>query len=217
MNIELARRNMVEQQVRPWDVIDQNVLDALYAVHREEYVPPAYRSLAFADLEIPLGRGQTMLRPPLEARIVQTLALRPSDRVLEVGTGSGFMAALLASRAAHVYSVEIDPELKAFGEANLARAGVRNVTVEQGDAARGWSKHAPYDVIILTGSVPVLPEEFQRQLAPGGRLFAVVGDAPAMTARLVTAIGSGVANSVDLFETCIAPLAHAPQPERFHF
>jgi len=217
MNIEQARRNMVEQQIRPWDVIDQNVLDALYAARREDFVPAAYRNLAFADLEIPLGCGETMLRPQLEGRILQTLALRPTDRVLEVGTGSGFMAALLAARAAHVYTVEIDAELKAFGEANLARNGVRNVTVEQGDAARGWTKRAPYDAIVLTGSVPVLPPELAEQLAPGGRLFAVVGDAPAMTARLITRIADGACNELDLFETSIAPLRNAPQPQRFRF
>jgi protein-L-isoaspartate(D-aspartate) O-methyltransferase len=217
MNIEQARFNMVEQQIRPWEVLDQQVLDLLYVVRREDFVPRAYQALAFSDLEIPIGEGETMLQPKVEARILQEVAPGGTDKVLEVGTGSGYMAALLAHRARHVHTVEISPTLKRFGEANLRTAGVVNVTVEQGDAARGWSKHAPYDVIVLTGSTPVLPDAFLAQLAPGGRLFAVVGEPPVMSARLVTAVGGGSFNTVDLFETVLAPLKNALERDKFVF
>ena len=220
MNIEQARFNMVEQQIRTWEVLDQTVLDLLYVVRREEFVPDAYRMLAFSDLEIPpwkCGHGQKMMQPKVEARILQEVAPKSTDRVLEVGTGSGYMAALLAHRARHVHSVEILPELKRLGEANLRRAGVANVTVDVGDAARGWAKHAPYDVIVLTGSTPELPDAFMDQLAPGGRLFAVVGEAPVMEARLVTCVGPGSFNTVDLFETILAPLANALEGDKFEF
>jgi protein-L-isoaspartate(D-aspartate) O-methyltransferase len=217
MNIEQARFNMVEQQIRTWEVLDQTVLDLLYVVRREAFVPDAYRTLAFSDLEIPIGSGQQMMQPKVEARILQEVAPKSTDRVLEVGTGSGYMAALLAHRARHVNSVEIVPELKRLGEANLRRAGVANVTVEGGDAARGWAKQAPYDVIVLTGSTPELPDAFLDQLAPGGRLFAVVGEAPVMEARLVTCVGPGSFNTVDLFETILAPLANALERDKFEF
>ena len=221
MNIEQARFNMVEQQIRPWEVLDQDVLDLLYVVRREEFVPAAYRELAFSDLEIPLrehaGVGETMLQPKVEARILQETAAKRGDKVLEVGAGSGYLVALLAHRARHVRAVEIDPALKALAEANLRRAGVANVTVELGDGARGWTRHAPYDVIVLTGSTPVLPDALPAQLAPGGRLFAVVGELPVMSARLVTCIGAGSFNTVDLFETVLAPLRNAMQREKFVF
>ena len=217
MNLEQARTNMVEQQIRTWEVLDQEVLDLLYVVPREEFVPAQHRALAFSDLEIPIGEGQRMWQPKLEARVLQELALRKSDRVLEVGTGSGYLAALLAHRAGHVYSVEIRPKLAVSGKANLERHGVDNVTLEIGDAARGWPRHAPYDAIVLTGSTPLLPRAFLEQLAPGGRLFAVVGEAPAMRARLVTCSAPGAWGSIDLFETVIAPLANAEHPPRFRF
>jgi protein-L-isoaspartate(D-aspartate) O-methyltransferase len=217
MNIEQARFNMVEQQIRTWEVLNQDVLDLLYVVRREEFVPDAYRPLAFSDLEIPIGNGQKMMQPKLEARILQEVAPKSTDRVLEVGTGSGYMAALLAHRARHVHSVEIVTELRQLGESNLRRAGVANVTVEGGDAARGWAKQAPYDVIVLTGSTPELPDAFLAQLAPGGRLFAVVGEAPVMEARLVTCVAPGSFNTVDLFETVLAPLANALERDKFEF
>jgi protein-L-isoaspartate(D-aspartate) O-methyltransferase len=217
MNIEQARFNMVENQIRPWEVLDQKVLDLLYVVKREDFVPAAYRMLAFADMEIPIGQGEHMWQPKIEARVLQELAIKPTDQVLEIGTGSGYFAALLASSAQHVYSVEIQPELKAAAEANLRRAGVANVTVELGDGANGWTKHSPCDVIVLTGSTPVLPQQFLQQMKPGARLFAIVGNLPVMTARLITCAGDGVYDTVDLFETNIAPLAHAPAGERFNF
>ncbi len=217
MNIEQARFNMVEQQIRTWEVLDQDVLDLLYVVRREEFVPDAYRALAFSDLELPIGHGATMMQPKVEARILQEVAPKKLDKVLEVGTGSGYMAALLAHRARHVHSVEIVPELKRLGEGNLRLAGVANVTVETGDAARGWRQHAPYDVIVLTGSTPELPDTFLAQLAIGGRLFAVVGEAPVMEARLVTCVGHGSFNTMDLFETVLAPLANALERDKFEF
>jgi protein-L-isoaspartate(D-aspartate) O-methyltransferase len=217
MNFEQARFNMVEQQIRPWEVLDQDVLDLLYVVPREEFVPPAHRALAFTDMEIPIGEGERMWAPRVEARVLQELAPRKVDRVLEVGTGSGYLTALLAHRTAHVHSVEIKPALAAFGKANLERHGADNVTLEVGDAARGWSQHAPYDLVVLTGSTPVLPQSWLAQLAPGGRLFAVVGDAPVMTARLVQCAAEGAFRTVDLFETILAPLVNAEHPPRFRF
>src|SRR5687768_842225 len=217
MDFERARFNMVEQQIRPWDVLDPRVLERLFCMRREDYVPQPYRALAFADMEIPLGHGEKMLQPKLEARLVQDLALKDTDRVLEVGTGSGYMTALLAGLSAHVYSVEIIAEFSASAAARLQAHGIRNVTLETGDAARGWDRHAPYDAVVLTGSVPVLPDGFAKSLKPGGRLLAVVGEPPVMEAKLVTCVAAGAYNAVGLFETCIAPLKNAPQPERFVF
>ena len=217
MNVEQARANMVEQQIRPWEVLDQDVLDLLYFVPREEFVPAKHRSLAFSDLEIPIGEGERMWAPKIEARVLQELNVRKTDRVLEVGTGSGYLTALLSHRAAHVFSVEIKPKLAAFGRANLERHGAENATLEIGDAARGWPSHAPYEVIVLTGSTPILPGAFVEQLSPGGRLFAVVGEPPVMTARIVAAAAPGAWRSTDLFETVIAPLVNAERPSRFRF
>jgi protein-L-isoaspartate(D-aspartate) O-methyltransferase len=221
MNVEQARTNMVEQQIRTWEVLDQEVLDLLYVVPREEFVPEQHRALAFSDLEIPIepgvNAGERMWQPKLEARVLQELALKKTDRVLEVGTGSGYLTALMAHRAAEVCSVEIKPALAAFGRRNLAAHGADNVVLQIGDAARGWGASAPYDAIVLTGSTPVLPLAFLEQLNPGGRLFAVVGEAPAMRARLVSCTAPGATRSVDLFETVIRPLANAEQPQRFRF
>ena len=208
---------MVEQQIRTWEVLDQDVLDLLYAVPREDFVPSAYRNIAFSDLEIPLGEGERMWPPKLEARVLQELAVQRSERVLEVGTGSGYLAALLAHRAAQVYTVEIRPALAEFGRANLARHGRDNVIVEVGDGALGYPNWAPYDVIVLTGSTPLVPQSLLDSLAPGGRLFAVVGDAPAMAARIFTCVAHGATRTIDLFETVVAPLANCAQPSRFTF
>jgi len=217
MNLEQARNNMVEQQIRTWEVLDQDVLDLLYLVPREDFVPPQHKALAFSDMEIPIGEGERMWQPKLEARVIQELNIRKTDLVLEVGTGSGYLTALLSHRAGHVHSVEIKPALAALGRKNLSRQGLDNVTLHVGDAARGWPRQAPYDAIVLTGSTPVLPRAFLDQLAPGGRLFAVVGEAPAMGARLVTCSARGACAGVDLFETVIAPLVNAEQPPRFKF
>ena len=217
MNLELARFNMVEQQIRTWEVLDQQVLDLLHRVRREDYVPQQYRALAFADMEIPLGHGEKMLAPKMEARILQELALKPGDKILEVGTGSGYMTALLASLGSHVYSVDINAEFTQSARAKLTAHGIANVTLEAGDAARGWSRNGPYDVIALTGSVPVLPDAFLKDLLPGGRLIAVVGEPPVMEARLITCVAHGAYNTTRLFETCIAPLKNAILAEKFVF
>ena len=214
-NVEQARFNMVEQQIRPWDVLDMRVLDMLTKVKREQFVPPDKREMAFMDLEIPLGHGASMWQPKLEARAVQALQVGRGDRVLEIGSGSGYLTALLSHLAAHVTSVEIIPELNAFAEKNLAAHHIDNVMLIVGDAAQGW--HGLYDAIVLTGSVPVLPEAFQNSLLPGGRMFAIVGDAPTMQARLVTCVTSGVFESATLFETNVAPLQNVLQPKRFVF
>ena len=217
MNLEQARANMVEQQIRTWEVLDQDVLDLLYLVPREAFVPEQYRALAFSDLEIPIGEGERMWAPKMEARVVQELGLRKSDRVLEVGTGGGHLTALLAHRAAHVFSVEIRPALAQFGRRNLETLGVENITLEVGDAARGWPQHAPYDAVVLTGSSPALPRAFLEQLAPGARFFAVLGEPPAMSARLLTCSTPSACQSVDLFETVIPPLVNCERPSRFRF
>jgi protein-L-isoaspartate(D-aspartate) O-methyltransferase len=217
MDLEKVRFNMIEQQIRPWDVLDDSVLSLLQRVKREEYVPEVYRAMALMDLEIPLGQGESMLSPKVEARLVQELHIKPTDKVLEVGTGSGYMTALLASLAKHVHSVEIIPELSRAAGEKLAAHGFNNVTLDVGDAARGWQKHAPYDVIVVTGSLPVLPDEFVAQLNPGGRLLAFVGTAPAMEARLTRLIEPGVTDAEVLFETDVRALKNAPQLEKFVF
>jgi len=216
MDIEQARYNMVEQQIRTWDVLDQNVLDLLFTVRREGYVPTAYRSLAFADLELPLPGGARMWQPKLEARVLQTLKLRRGESVLEVGTGSGYFTALLAASGADVTTVEIDPALAASARSRLGRHGFTSVRLEVGDAARGWGDEL-YDAIVLTGSTPLLPERFPAQLKPNGRVFAIVGEAPAMTARLVAWTAPGSRVTTDLFETVVAPLKNAATPSRFRF
>ncbi len=215
-DVERARFNMVEQQIRTWDVLDPEVLELLFTVKREEFVPAAYRSLAFADLEIPLGDGQRMWTPKLEARVLQVLAVKPDEHVLEIGTGSGYFTALLAARGARVTSVELDAGRAATARANLVRHGFERVRVEVGDGARGFGRDA-YDAIVLTGSTPVLPDAFVAQLAPGGRLFAVVGDAPVMAARLVRHSAAGAPVATNLFETVVPPLVNAAQPARFTF
>ena len=217
MNLEQARFNMVEQQIRPWEVLDSDVLDLLYVVRREEFVPADFRALAFSEIEIPLGDGERMWAPRVEARVLQALGVKKNERALEVGTGSGHFAALLAHCVHHVTSVEINPRLKAFGQQNLERQGIDNVTVELGDAAQGWSAHAPYDIIVLTGSTPVLPQPFLAQLKSEGRLLAIVCDAPVMEARLITCVAEGAHRSVNLFETSFPPLRNALQPKRFSF
>ncbi len=215
MNIEQARFNMIEQQIRPWEVLDPAVLDLLFVVKREDFVPAAYRSLAFADMEIPLGHGQAMLAPKIEAKLLQELGVKKTDKVLEIGTGSGYMAALLAARAEHVVTVELVPELADMARRNLEQAGVANVTVETGDGAQGWSHRGPYDVIVLSGSVPALPGALLKQLRVGGRLAAIVGEAPVMEAQLVTCTAEGVYNTVNLFETVVPALANTEAKSAF--
>lgn len=217
MDLEQARFNMIEQQIRTWNVLDGKVLERLRDVRREDYVPEGQRALAFVDMELPLGGGQVMLAPKLEARIVQELDLKAGDKVLEIGTGSGYLTALLASFAQHVYSVEIDPALSARAAERLSAHGVGNVTLSVGDGAHGWDKSAPYDVIVITASLPLLPDAFRKQLQVGGRLFAIIGEAPVMSATLITRVGSDTFTERKLFETCTTALQHAAQPERFTF
>lgn len=216
MNYEQARFNMVEQQIRPWEVLDPDVLDLLFKVKREDYVPTACRDLAFSDVEIPLGNGFSMWSPKMEARVLQEIGLRRGEHVLEIGTGSGYFAALCRSFRTSVTSVEIDPQLADAARARLAAHGFGDVRVETGDGARGFGSET-YDVIVLTGSTPLLAESWFAQLSPVGRLFAVVGDAPAMTAQIIRWSAPGARVSRTLFETVVAPLTNAPAPSRFEF
>lgn len=216
-DFEQARVTMIESQVRTWEVLDQSVLDLLLVVRREEFVPEKHRALAFADMEIPLGHGEAMLSPKLEARMVQELGIRKTDKVLEVGTGSGYVTALCARLGGQVVSVERIAEFSQSAARKLAGHGIQNVQLVVGEAPEGWPSAGPYDVILLTGSLPFLPDTLQNQLRPGGRLLAVVGEPPVMTAMLVTRISEHAFNSVGLFETSIPPLRNIRQPERFVF
>ncbi len=209
MNIEQARFNMIEQQIRPWDVLDQDVLELLLVVKRENFVTAAYKNLAFVDSEIPLASGENMFTPKLEARILQETGLKKHENVLEIGAGSGYMAALLAYKGRHVTTVEIVPELKALAEKNLADNGVSNVTVELGDGAQGWAKGAPYDVIVVSGGLSVLPEAILQQVKVGGRILAIIGEAPIMSAHLVTRVSDKAYDTRKLFETNVKPLQAA--------
>jgi protein-L-isoaspartate(D-aspartate) O-methyltransferase len=217
LNIELARHNMVEQQVRPWDVLDQRVLDLIARSPRDEYVPARYRNVAYADLFLPLGHGQVMLTPKLEARMLQELEIGPRDRILEIGTGSGYFTSLLAAMGAHVTSVDIYPEFVEAARATLAAHGVQNVTLETGDAARGWDQHGPYDVIAITGSMPVLPDAFVKSLAPGGRLMAFLGKSPVMDAIRIRRLGGEGLERTSIFETDVPALVNAHEPAKFIF
>jgi protein-L-isoaspartate(D-aspartate) O-methyltransferase len=216
-NIEQARFNMVEQQIRTWEVLDPDVLGLLFEVKRERFVPETHRSLAFMDLEIPIGHGEAMMQPKLEARILQELAIKPHETVYEVGTGTGYLTALLARRAKHVTSAEIHADLKAQAEANLAAAGVTNATLLEGDSARAPLVETAFDVIVLTGSTPLLPDAFIARLNPGGRLVAVIGEAPVMEAVLVRHVASESSSRTVLFETMLKPLVNALEPTRFRF
>jgi protein-L-isoaspartate(D-aspartate) O-methyltransferase len=217
MNFEQARFNMVEQQIRPWEVLDPDVLGLLFEVKREQFVPRPHAALAFADMEIPIGHGEAMMQPKMEARILQELAVRPEETVYEVGTGSGYLTALLARRAKHVTSAEIHGDLRESASANLALAGIGNVTLLQGDSARTPLGESSFDVIVLTGSTPELPQAFLDRLNPGGRLFAVVGDAPVMTAVVVERGPGGSLRRTEVFETILKPLLNAQAPARFRF
>jgi protein-L-isoaspartate(D-aspartate) O-methyltransferase len=218
MNIEKARFNMIEQQIRPWDVLAPDVLELLMVVKREAYVPDAYKSLAFVDTQIPLPGGEYMFAPKMEARILQEVAPKKHENVLEIGAGTGYMAALLAHKARHVTTVEINPELKALAEKNLAANGVSNVDVVQGNGAQGWDKgDAQYDVIVVSGSLPVLPDAFLKQLKVGGRLFVIVGEPPVMSAQLITRTSDTGYDTVKVFETDVKPLREAVLPPQFTF
>jgi protein-L-isoaspartate(D-aspartate) O-methyltransferase len=217
MNIEQARFNMIEQQIRPWNVLDTEILELLHVVKREQFVPAAYQNLAFADVEIPLPGGDVMLAPKFEARTLQELNVKKHETVLEIGTGSGYMAALLAHRGAKVTSVEINAENRVLAQKNLARAGIHNVTVEEGNGALGWDKGAPYDVIVISGALEVLPEAILKLVKVGGRIAAITGQPPVMEFSIITRTGETSWNPVKVFETNIRYLAGAPVPSHFQF
>lgn len=214
-SIELARFNMVEQQVRTWDVLDQRILDLLHALPREDFVPGTYKGVAYADTNVPLGDGQFMLAPRIVARALQATTPQPLDRVLEVGTGSGYLTAALAALSAHVVSVELSQTLYTQAGARLKSKGIRNVSLINGNGAKGWEVDSPYDVIVFTGSMPVLDPALLQQLKLGGRLFAIVGRSPAMEAQLVTRVGPSAWSTEGLFETVVGPLAGTEQPRKF--
>ena len=215
MNFERARFNMVEQQIRPWEVLDRAVLDLMENAPRDAFVPEEYRRLAYADIAVPIGDGEVMLSPRVEGRLLQALALGPEERVLEIGTGSGFLTYLLAQRAAHVTGIELKPALAERARANLAAHGVGNAAVEVGDGRRGLERRAPYDAIAVGGSLPVREPALEEQLAIGGRLFVVVGTAPAMEATLVRRTGEREWIRECLFETVLPALHGCEAPRRF--
>lgn len=225
IDLEHARFNMIEQQIRPWDVLDTSVLELLSVVHREDFAPLAHKALAFVDMQIPLKdpadealqRGQCMLEPKVEARLLQDLHVLPTDKVLEVGTGSGYMAALLAHRAQRVITLEIDGELARTARANLQKAGITNVEVRETDGAKGLPAEAPFDVIVLSGSVAEVPQALLSQLKVGGRLAAIVGFEPVMRTTLVTRTGEASFDTAQPWDTLAPRLAHFPEPSRFHF
>ena len=215
MNFEIARLNMVEQQIRPWVVLDRAVLDLMEQAPRDAFVPPEYRRLAYADTAVPIGEGEFMLQPRVEGRLLQALGLAPHERVLEVGSGSGFLTYLLSRHAAHVIGVERKPMLAGRARANLAAHDAGNATIEIGDGSDGWESEAPYDAIAVGGSVPVPAPAFEEQLVIGGRLFIVVGSPPAMEAMLVRRTGEREWVRESLFETVVPPLVGCPAPRRF--
>jgi len=217
MNVEQARFNMVEQQIRTWEVLDPGLLDLLFRIKREDFVPEGSEDLAFADVELPIGHDQLMLQPKLEARLLQEALIKSEDKVLEIGTGTGYMTALLSYMARQVISVDIFSDFIDAATIRLAKLGIGNVLLQTGDASRGWAEKAPYDVIVMTGSEPVLPGELIEMLNPGGRLIAILGDVPVMSVERIQNISPGNHQVTDLFETCVLPLINAVQPERFVF
>jgi protein-L-isoaspartate(D-aspartate) O-methyltransferase len=217
MNLEQARFNMIEQQIRPWEVLDQNVLSLLAAVRREDFVPPAYRSLAFVDSEVPLPEGQCMLAPKVEARLLQELRLARHERVLEVGAGSGFMAALMGHQAQQVVTLEIRPALAALARANLQRAGIGNVLVGEADGSKPVASEAPFDAIVLSGSVAEVTPALLARLKVAGRLVAIEGHEPVMRAVHITRVADHQWKRVELFDTVAPRLSGFGEPSRFSF
>lgn len=217
MNIEQARFNMIEQQIRPWDVLDSSVLSLLAEVRREDFVPEAHRALAFMDLEVPLPEGQSMLAPKVEARLLQELAVHKHERALEIGAGSGYMAALLAHKAQHVTTLEIRPALARYAAERLRRAAVTNAEVLEADGVRGLPERAPFDVILLSGSVSAVPQALLDQLKVGGRLAAIVGQEPVMRAVLVRRSAPDAFHRVELFDTVAPRLQGFGEPPAFSF
>ena len=214
MNVEAARAQMLGQQLRAWNVLDQRVLDVVRQVRRERFVPKAYRDLAFADSEIPLAHGQRMMTPSVEGRLLQALDLDPADTVLELGTGSGFVTACLAALAGRVVSVDIFPEFTAQAAGKLQRENIRNVELRTADGL-ALDADEQFDAVVVTGSVPELDDRFAGLLRPGGRLFVVAGREPVMDALLITVNRDGESSRESLFETVVAPLVNAERPEPF--
>ena len=217
MNFEQARFNMIEQQIRPWDVLDAHVLQLLSVVKREDFVPAPHKALAFADMEIPLPGGQCMLAPRVEARMLQDLAVQKHEKVLEIGAGSGYMAALLAHRAQRVISLEIRAELVALASANLQLAGIHNAQVRHQDGAAAVPVEGPFDVIVLSGSTTQVPQHLLQHLKIGGRLGAIVGDEPMMRATFVTRVGEADYHTVQPWDLVAPRLENFPEPSRFSF
>lgn len=217
MDFERARFNMVEQQVRPWEVLDVQVLDVLEQVHREDFVPVRYRKMAFADLSIPLAHAQSMMCPKVEGRMLQALGIREDQSVLEIGTGSGFITACLSLMAKRVVSVEIFEDLQDEAKLRLQEKYLHNIELFVGDVMRGWQPEQAHDVVVVTGSVPELPAQFREWVNPGGRLFVVTGESPAMEARLLTRVGFSDWREESLFETDLIRLVHAEPPPEFTF
>jgi len=217
MNFDLARSNMIEQQIRPWDVPDQSVLELISELHREDFVPDEYRRLALSDTRIPLAHGQVTMTPKVEARLLQALEIKPEDKILEIGTGCAYLTALLAKSGHHVLSIDIHPEFTVQAESKLQQHDIHNVTLESGDAVHGWQQSSPYDVIVFTGSVPFLEESIQQQLQPGGRMFVITGQSPVMEARLIKRISENDWQNEILFETDLPALEGATQVEAFKF
>jgi protein-L-isoaspartate(D-aspartate) O-methyltransferase len=214
-NAEVARQNMIENQVRPWEVLDPRVLDVLAAVRREDFVPARYRALAFADMALPIGNGETMMKPTVEGRMLQALGLGAEDRVLEIGTGSGFVTACLARLARSVTSVEIHADLADAAKTRIAAAGAHNARVEVADAIRTFKTGERFDAVVVTGAVYAVPDPFRAWVAPKGRLFAIVGESPAMQAMLLTRADDTHWHETSLFETDVRYLTHAEPPRRF--
>jgi len=217
MNFETARFNMVEQQVRPWNVLDAQILDLIAKAPREDYVSETYKAQAYSDLHIPLAHGELMMEPRVEARALQALDIKPGDTILEIGTGSGFLTSLLATLGQRVASIEIHSDMSDQAGKVLSGHGHTNISLEVGDAAQGWDHGTKYDVVILTGSVPILPETFKKSLTQGGRLFAIVGESPVMEACLYKRIGEYHWSETLLFETDLPPLINAVTPPKFSF
>lgn len=217
MNFDQARQNMVENQVRPWEVLDGRVLEVLGRVRREDFVAPAHRQLAFADLCLPIGHGEVMMKPVMEGRVLQALALKPEDQVLEIGTGSGFLTACLANLAAQVTSVDIHADFTAAAAQRLQAAGITHAQLVTGEAVQGWQPQGTFDAVVVTGAVYRIPDRFLGWLKPGGRLLVVRGESPVQQVMLITHEGNGRYHEESVLETDLPYLAHAEPPRRFVF